>query len=55
MASDDSDESDKEESEKLVFESVLAGTFSTVLGILLRVLVFPFGVTLSSDESFYGN
>ena len=50
--SDYSDGSDKEAYDELGFESGSSGTCSTVLGGFLCGLIFPLGVTLSTDELF---
>ena len=53
--SDESDESNKEESDGLVYESGSGGTFGTGLGGLLRCTGFPLGGTLSDYESCDGD
>ena len=53
--SDESDDSDKEEYEKLGSESGSAGMYSTILGGLLRVLGINSSATLSSDEQCDGD
>ena len=50
--SDESDEFNEEESDKLGYESWSSNTYSTRLGGLLRGLGIPLGVTLTDDESF---
>ena len=55
LSSDESDESDKEESYELGYESGSAGKFDTGLGGLLNGLGLPLGVTLSSGESCDGD
>ena len=55
LYSDDSDESNEEEYDKLESESGSAGTLSTRLGWLLLDLCLPLGVTLSADETCDGN
>ena len=52
--SDDSDEPDEEESEKLGSESGSAGTFGTRFGGLLHGIGLTLGVTLYADESCDG-
>ena len=51
MLYDESDEFDKEESDKPGSGSGLAGTFGTRMGGLLRGVGLPLGLTLSDDES----
>ena len=53
--SDESDDYDEEESDKLGPESGPAGTLVTGLGGLLYGLGFNLGVTLSADESYGGD
>ena len=50
--SDESDEPDKEESDKPGSESGSDSKFGTVLGGLLCGVGFPLGVTLSADKSW---
>ena len=53
--SNESDDSDQEESEKLGSESGSARTYGTRLGGFLRGLGFPLGVMVSTDESRNGD
>ena len=53
--SDDSNESNEEEFDKLEYESGSYGTFSPELGGLLRGVGFSLGVTLSADEAWAGD
>ena len=55
MSSDESDESDKGEYDKTGSESGSSDTLGTGLGGLLRVVVFPLGVKISSYESCDGD
>ena len=55
MLSDESDDSDKEEYDKLGSESGSACTHSTGLGGLLCGLGINLGVTISADESWDGD
>ena len=55
MSSDESDESEKEESDGLGPESRSAGTYGTGLGGLSLGVGIPLGVTLSSDDSCGGD
>ena len=50
MLSDESDNSGREESDKIGAEFGSYGTFGTVLGGLLLVVGLPLGVTISTDE-----
>ena len=54
MSSDESDESDEGECDKLVSEYMSAGTFVTGLGGLFFGEVFTLVVTLSAYESWCG-
>ena len=49
--SDESEESDKEESEKLGYESGSVGMFGAGFGSFSRDVGLPLGITLSADES----
>ena len=51
---DESDGYNEGESDKLGSEYGSPGMFGTGLGGLLLIVGFPLGVTLSSDETFYG-
>ena len=51
-SSDESDESDKEESDKLGYEFRSAGTFSIILGVLLRGVGLHLGVIIYADDAF---
>ena len=53
--SDESDNSDKGESDELGSESGSSGTYFTGLGGLFHGLLFTFYVTLSADKSFNGD
>ena len=55
LSYDQSDETDKEESDKLGCESGSAGTFVTVLGGLLHGVVLPSGVNIYDDISCDGD
>ena len=55
LLSDESEESDKEDSEKPGSESGSAGMFGTGLGELLSGIVFTWGVTIYAEKSCYGN
>ena len=55
MTSDELDESDEEESDKLGSEYGSVGAFSTGLGGLLCVVGFPLSVTISAYESCDGD
>ena len=50
MLSDESDNSGREESDKIGAEFGSYGTFGTVLGGLLLVVGLTLGVTISTDE-----
>ena len=52
LSSDESEESDKEDSEKPGSESGSAGMFGTVLGRLLHGIGLPLGFKLFADDSF---
>ena len=53
--SDESDELDEEEYDKLGSEYCSYSTFGTGLGGFLRGLGFPLGITVSADESYDGD
>ena len=55
MFSDESDDSDEEESDKLGSESGSDGTCGTGLGGFTRILGFALGIKLSADESCDGD
>ena len=55
MSSDETDDSDEEESEKIGYESGSSDTYSIVLGVLSCWLGFTLGVTLYDDESWGGD
>ena len=55
MSSDESNESDKEKYDKPGSEYGSAGTFDTGLGRLFYCVGLTLGVTLSADESCYGD